>query len=81
MGHFANATEASYYAARWCNRCVHENLETGCPVWNAHEDFCYQLCNKPEDPGKQMLDSFIPRKGIDNKKCLMFINRNKLRNG
>lgn len=74
MGYFSNGSEGDDYEARYCARCVHEK-EGGCPVILAHVLFAYDLCNDKEHPGKVMLDMFIPREGIENWECTMFVER------
>ena len=68
MGYFANGTEGELFEEAWCSRCAHSDLGPGrelgvdppCPVWMAHQLFAYELCNKHDDPGKQILDTLIP---------------------
>lgn len=75
MGYFSNGTEGDMYEADYCNNCVHQDPDRGCPVWDAHLFFSYELCNEKDHPGKVMLDMFIPREGIENKRCTMFVSR------
>ena len=76
MGYFANGTEGLLYQEQYCFRCVHFGPEEGpgCPIWDAHLFYAYQLCNVPpeESPGKAILDMLIPREGIENLQCSMF---------
>lgn len=79
MGYFANGTEGEAYEARWCNRCVHQRGErdTGCAVWNAH-----LLTNYSQTEGSALetaLSVLIPRRGIENLKCLMFLTGEDVR--
>lgn len=63
MAYFSNGTEGASYEEQYCSRCVHRNGPdgtTGCAVWLAHILHSYDLCNKDEDPGKQILDLLIP---------------------
>lgn len=32
MGYFANGTEGDMYEEQYCDRCVHQNAEVGCPT-------------------------------------------------
>lgn len=74
MGYFSNGTEGDLYESRYCNRCVHEDDEKGCPVMLAHILYAYELCNEEKHPGKVMLDLLIPRSkdGCGNEQCVMF---------
>lgn len=69
MAYFSNGTEGESYQAQWCSRCTHQN---GCPVWDAHLLYAYELCNSTE-AGKHILDMLIPMRddGFADK-CLMF---------
>lgn len=73
MGYFSNGTEGMLYEEKWCDNCIHQ---VDCPVWSIHLEWSYELCNKKDDPGKQMLDEFIP---IDengrNQECTMFVEK------
>lgn len=81
MGYFSNGTEGDMFEARYCNRCVHEDDEKGCPVMLAHVLYSYELCNEKEHPGKVMLDMLIPRERepgyCGNAQCAMFYERKK----
>ena len=68
MGYFSNGTEGMEYEALYCDRCVHQG---DCAVWNAHMDCNYEECNKPES----ILHMLIPRKGIHNEQCRMFLRK------
>jgi len=63
------------YQERYCNRCIHDDPDKGCPIWGAHLLYSYELCNVPamESPGKAMLDMFIPLGGTTNEQCTMFV--------
>lgn len=69
MGYFSNGTEGEMYADEWCSKCIHEKH---CAVWDAHFLYNYRECNKKES----ILDVLIPRNGIWNSKCRMFIDAN-----
>ena len=70
MGYFANGTEGMEYEAKYCDRCVHNLEEHGCPVWAAHMLWNYEECNKPDS----ILYKMIPRKkdGFCGK-CFSFV--------
>jgi len=74
MAHFSNGTEALAYREEWCFKCQHGQSDESCMVWRAHYDYSYELCNKCESPGKQILDMLIP---VDKdhwpQKCSMFV--------
>jgi hypothetical protein len=74
MGYFSNGAEAEIYEEMYCRRCVHgQDHDTGCPVFNLHFLYSYELCNEPmSNPGKVALQMLIPREGIVNKQCTMF---------
>lgn len=68
MGYFSNGTEGEYYQERYCSRCVHDKNQD-CPIWTAHLMLNYQECNKPDS----ILHMLIPRDGIRNLPCRLFI--------
>lgn len=74
MGHFSNGTEGKMYEGKWCNRCVHDISEEGCPIMMLH------FFHQGEEAAQPLLDQIIPlnEKGY-NRKCKMFLNRKKLR--
>lgn len=75
MGYFSNGTEGAMYEEEYCERCIHgSDSESLCPVWSMHMLLNYDLCNAPDDnPGRIALDMLIPRKGIHNEQCTMFV--------
>lgn len=78
MGYFSNGCEGDSYEARYCSNCVHQNGpdgKTGCAVWLAHMLKNYDECNNKES----ILHTLIPRKGIVNLKCLMFLTRDDVK--
>jgi hypothetical protein len=77
MAYFSNGDSADRYEAEYCANCVHENHETGCPVFNAHILFSSELCNQKEHPGKVILDMLIPEHPTEcrNEQCAMFFSR------
>lgn len=72
MGYFSNNDEGDCYEADWCRRCVHRDDASGCPVMFAHAMFAYEECNSASN-AKKILDLLIPREGIANKRCAMFV--------
>ena len=77
MGYFPNGTSGDNFEADYCSHCVHEDFERGCPVFNAHVLFSYELCNEKEHPGKVILDMLIPidESKCGNAQCAMFVSR------
>lgn len=70
MGYFSNGTEGEIYEEEYCNNCLHQPSDEGnCAVLEAHELYNYDECNKPDS----ILHILIPRKGIYNDKCRMFL--------
>lgn len=67
MAYFSNGSEGDDYAARYCERCVHEE---GCPVWLAHMLHNYRDCNDADS----ILHILIPRTadGLGNEQCGLF---------
>ena len=70
MGYFSNGTEGECYEEQYCMKCRHHG---DCAVWDAHMLYNYDECNKEES----ILHLLIPRKGIHNLKCKMFIQNKK----
>lgn len=68
MGYFSNGTEGELYYEDYCSRCVH-NKNEDCPIWDAHLLFSYRDCNNPES----ILHMLIPRDGVENKACRLFL--------
>jgi hypothetical protein len=81
MGYFSNGSEGMDYEETYCRRCIHYGPEEGpgCPIWFAHLLHAYDLCNEDanENPGKQMLDMFIPinAETLENEQCTMFAEK------
>lgn len=74
MGYFSNGTEGMDYELRYCDNCVHQNGPdgtTGCAVWLAHSLYNYKECNNPES----ILHLLIPRVGLGNDQCRMFLQK------
>lgn len=72
MGYFSNGTEGALYEERYCDRCVHQDLDgDGCAIWLAHLLHNYRDCN---DEGS-ILHILIPLSDdhLGNERCRMFI--------
>ena len=72
MGYFANGTEGEYYQNEYCYGCIHwkeDDRGLGCPVWDLH------LLHNAEKEYKADLDMFIPREGVFNKQCVMYLKQ------
>jgi len=74
MGYFSNGTEGMQYAAKWCNKCVHNHEEHGCPCMDAHALWNYDECNKKDS----VLHKMIPRDALgNNAPCIFFKKEGK----
>jgi hypothetical protein len=73
MGYFSNGTDGEMYYETFCANCVHNGDEDGpyCPVWAAHKEYNYRDCNDKNS----ILHILIPRKGVENEECTMFIRK------
>lgn len=71
MGYFANGTEGLIYEETYCQHCRHNPDDGMCPVWSLHMIHNYAECNKPDS----FLHVLIPREGVGNGECAMFIAR------
>lgn len=69
MGYFSNGSEGDDYQRRYCDRCVHWQNDNPCAVWGLHMVRNYQDCNDKASA----LHVLIPRRGIENLQCAMFI--------
>ena len=58
MGYFSNGSEGMQYESMYCDRCVHNHPEHGCPVLHAHTFWNYEECLKPDS----ILHKMIPIK-------------------
>ena len=86
MAYFSNGSEGDYYEAKFCDRCVHQNSETGCPVWNLHMLWNYEAVGeKPLFPATaakaHALNTLWPTDGVHNAQCAMFHEREEAQNG
>lgn len=77
MAYFPNGSEFDDYAARYCDRCIHnQDPNIGCPIVGLHFDWNYEAAGADADPAKRKaLDNFIPRTadGLGNEQCKMFV--------
>ena len=77
MGYFSNGSEGAEFTAHYCEHCVNwrdldDGRGVGCPIWDAHLLYAYELCNK-KTPGKTILDMLIePTEDGCGNRCLMF---------
>ena len=73
MGYFSNGSQAADYQAKFCEHCFHDR-DNSCPVLMLHLLWNYDAVGSNADKTKEIaLNTFIPRKGIENKQCLMFV--------
>lgn len=72
MGYFSNGTEGDIYEEEYCVKCVHYGDDgCSCPILAIHMTYNYDQHKNQEI--KSILDRLIPREGIYNQKCSMFI--------
>lgn len=75
MAYFANGTEGMMYEDEYCSKCINYrdngSGSEGCPILDLHFIHNYDECNKKDS----FLHFLIPRKGIDNEQCSMFIEK------
>ena len=73
MGYFPNNDAGDFYVAKYCSRCANfrdnGSGSEGCAVLDLHFIYNYDECNKPNS----FLHFLIPRDGIENKECAMFL--------
>lgn len=80
MGYFSNGTEGKIFQEAYCLRCVNwrdldDGRGPGCPVYDTHLLFAYELCNS-EEAGKTILDMLIePIEGVAADGIRYFGNR------
>lgn len=78
MAYFSNGTEGDLYYERWCERCIHQGgcSDPYCPIWELHLIWNYDACEPKtavDVTKKAALEAFIPREGIGNGQCKMFV--------
>ncbi len=75
MAYFANGTEGIMYEEEYCFKCINYrdngSGSEGCPILDLHFIRNYDECNKKDS----FLHFLIPRKGIENEQCSMFIEK------
>jgi len=81
MGHFSNGTEGLLFEEQFCQHCIHSDFREGknigdadnppCPVWFAHECYCYEECNSKSN-AKAILDMLITPGTDGDNECRMF---------
>ena len=77
MGYFSNGTEGDVYQEAYCFRCAHwrdddDGRGPGCPVWDAHLLYAYEEADSGSN-AEAILDLLIPRSGISNERCRLFV--------
>ena len=72
MAYFSNGTEGELYREQYCDRCVHDGHgENCCEVWGLHLTYNYDRHKNPTLAA--VLDTLIPRDGLGNGQCRMFL--------
>ncbi len=73
MAYFSNGTEGMEYETAYCDKCVHQHKEWGCPCWAAHLSWNYDESHNKES----ILHKMIPRSkdGLSNAQCFAFTPR------
>ena len=77
MGYFSNGAQGLDYQEAYCVKCVNyrgEEDAEGCAIWDAHLIANYDEANNKES----ILHMLIPRDGLDNGQCLMFLTADDL---
>lgn len=68
MAYFSNGEEGRYYEAKYCDKCIHQDIENGCVIWGLH------LLYVGEEQHKPLLDMLIPMKPNGHPdECSMFL--------
>jgi hypothetical protein len=81
MGYFSNGEEGMAYQDTYCMNCRNwqdhaDDRGEGCPVWDLHYLWNYEATGKNKQTDKEMaLSMFIPRDGIWNSQCAMFLKK------
>jgi hypothetical protein len=82
VGYFSNGAEGELYRERYCERCVHDQGEAFCPVWEAH--LWHNYSQRGDAELEEVLGLLIPRRpragassareeGGGNGRCRMFL--------
>lgn len=73
MAYFPNGTSMLDYQNQYCDRCVND-VNKRCPILTLHALWSYDAVGKNKDETKETaLNIFIPREGIENQECKMFV--------
>jgi hypothetical protein len=77
MAYFPNSTAWECWATDNCFKCAHwpkDEDDEPCPIEMAHMLYNYKQGDLGEDcPVRTMLDMLIPRNGIENRQCALFL--------
>jgi len=68
MAYFPNGASGGDYREKYCDNCVHDKNDD-CPIWALHLMHNYEECNNDDS----FLEVLIPRDGIENQECKLFI--------
>ena len=88
MAYFANGTEGEVYEAEYCNKCVHNLPDYGCPCLTAHSIWNYDECNNKDSVLHKMIpmakkDIVVSGETIKdfpyNEKCIFFVEHGAAR--
>jgi hypothetical protein len=72
MGYFSSGAEGELYRERYCERCVHDQGEAFCPVWEAH--LWHNYGQHGDGDVGEVLGLLIPRRPDGgNGRCRMFL--------
>lgn len=72
MGCFSNSSEGMSYESAYCDQCVHNFEEYGCPCLDAHHFWNYDECNNKDS----ILHKMIPRdEDGENQQCIFYVKR------
>ena len=84
MGYFPNGTSGDCFRDSYCWKCKNwvdkkDGRGFGCPIWDLHLDYSYELCNS-KTIAKKMLDFLIPinKKRCYNEECAMFLKKKEM---
>lgn len=72
MGYFSNGTEGDLYEEEYCDRCVHQDEDVGCPIMDLH--FIHNF--EGAEAKDHFLHSLIPLSEDGyNEQCRLFWER------
>jgi hypothetical protein len=74
MGYFSSGTEGMDYQEQFCFHCANwrdrgDGCGEGCAIWDTH------LMHNGETEKVSVLNDLIPRDGIYNGECALFLRR------